>query len=225
MVNTVGSCKTYWQRNWVNIKQNLILSEKQRKVIIGSLLGDGTMNIGKKGKNANFKVEQGLAQKEYTEWKYEILKPWVSTEPKISFRYHENGEKYAKSWWFRTVRHPILTKLHNEFYVTRTAGRKKILPNNLSKEIDPLVLAVWIMDDGCFTNNRIDISTYSFSLLEIQSLQEIFRDIFELKALFYKDRDKGFRLYFNQAETKKLIPIISPYIISSMRYKIGFATP
>lgn len=226
MVNTVGSWETkHWQKKWLNIKQNLILTTEQKKIIIGSLLGDGTMYIGKKGQNANFKVEHGLAQEQYTKWKYAILKPWVATEPKISFRYRENGEKYQKSWWFRTIRHPILTELHNKFYVVEGVNRKKLLPKDLPGEIDPLVLAVWIMDDGSFSKGRIDISTYCFSISEISFLQDILRDKFGLKALSYKDRDKGIRIYFNKSETAKTIQIISPYIISPMRYKIGFPTP
>ena len=71
----------------------------------------------------------------------------------------------------------------------------------------------------------IDISTYSFSLLEINFLQKCFRNNFDIKANYYRDRDKGYRIYFNQEETKKIIKIIHPYIIPSMMYKIRFRNP
>ena len=227
MVNTVGSCENkHWQKKWIPIKKSLVLNSKQRALIIGSLLGDGTMRLGKGAQNVNFKVEHGLMQKEYVEWKYQILKPLVFTEPKVSYRYTENGEKYAKSWWFRTIRHPFLTEIYDRFYKGngfRTG--KKIIPPEIKSELNPLSLAVWIMDDGCYSQNKIDISTYSFSLLEINTLQTIFNDIFSIKARYHRDRDIGYRMYFNQEETKKLIKIIYPYIIPSMMYKIGFATP
>lgn len=41
-------------------KQSLSFNRTQISVLIGSLLGDGTMRIGKKAQNANFKIEQGL---------------------------------------------------------------------------------------------------------------------------------------------------------------------
>lgn len=68
MGNTVGSCETkFWQKKWVPIKSALFLTSRQKEFIIGSLLGDGTMRIGEGGKNANFKVEHGLQQKELVE--------------------------------------------------------------------------------------------------------------------------------------------------------------
>jgi len=227
MVNTVGSCETkYWHKKWIPIKKSLKLNLKQRRLIIGSLLGDGTMRLGKGAKNVGFKVEHGLAQKEYVEWKYRILKQFVFTEPKISYRYDENGQRYKKSWWFRTIRHPSLTEIYRKFYKGNDyRNGRKIIPVGIRKEFTPLVLAVWIMDDGSFSRHKIDISTYSFSLSELNILQECFRDSFDIKANYYRDRDKGYRMYFNQEATKKLIKVIRPYIIPSMMYKIGFRNP
>jgi hypothetical protein len=222
MVNTVGSCENkHWHKKWITIKKSLKLNSKQRELIIGSLLGDGTMRLGKNAQNVNFKVEHGLAQKEYVVWKYQILKQFVFTEPKISYRYDEEGNRYEKSWWFRTIRHPFFTKIYREFY--RGNGYRngrKVIPKGLKNEFTSLVLAVWIMDDGSFSRNKIDISTYSFSLKEINILQRHFKDIFNIKMNYYRDRDKGYRMYCNQEETQKLIKIISPYIIPSMMYKI-----
>ena len=57
MVNTVGSYENkYWQKKWAFTK-NLPINSLQYSLIIGSLLGDGTMRIGKGAVNANFKVE------------------------------------------------------------------------------------------------------------------------------------------------------------------------
>jgi len=81
------------------------------------------------------------------------------------------------------------------------------------------------MDDGSYSRGKIDISTYSFSLKEINTLQEVIKKVFGIKANYYRDRNKGFRMYFNQEDTKKLIKLIHPYIISSMMYKIGFRDP
>ena len=216
----------YWHKKWIPIKKSLLLTSKQKALILGSLLGDGTMRKGKGAKNVNFKVEHGLAQKQYVQWKYEILKPLVFTEPRLSYRYNENGEKYAKSWWFRTIRHPFLTSIYEEFYKgDGYRNGRKIIPKKIKNELSPFILAVWIMDDGSYSRNRIDISTYSFSLLEMNTLITLLKDIFNLQAKFYRDRDKGCRMYFNQQETKKLIKIIYPYIIPSMMYKIGFRNP
>jgi len=227
MVNTVGSYENkHWQKKWIPIKQSLTLTSDQRTIIIGSLLGDGTMRIGRNAKNANFKVDHGLAQKEYVEWKYAALKKFVFTEPKISYRYDENGDKYAKSWWFRTIRHPALTGIYKKFYTGEGyRNGKKIIPDDIASDINPLAIAVWIMDDGSYSRKKIDISTYSFSLPDIILLKELLKKKFNVGANHYKDREKGCRIYFSQEETKNLIQIIYPYIIPSMMYKIGFRNP
>jgi len=159
MVNTVGSYENkHWHKKWIPIKQSLNLTLNQKAIIIGSLLGDGTMRLGKNAKNANFKIEHGLAQREYAEWKYQMLKELVFTEPRISYRYHENGDKYAKSWWFRTIRHPLLTGIYKRFYVGENYRTgKKIIPKDIKVDLNPLAIAVWIMDDGSYSRQKIDI--------------------------------------------------------------------
>lgn len=184
------------------------------------MLGDGTMRIGQGARNANFKVEQGLVQKDLVFWKYKILKPWVSTPPSLSYRYDEKGIKYIKSWWFRTVRHPILTEIHDKFYKNGI----KIVPNDIDKSLDKLAVACWVMDDGSYSKkSKIDISTYSFTLNEVEKLLKIFRNKFSIDGNYYKDRDKGYRIYFNMDATKELINIVEPYVIDSMKYKIGYS--
>lgn len=220
----MGSCENInWQKKWRKIKNDLVLTKEQRSLIIGSLLGDGTMRIGKNAIHANFKVEHGLAQKEYVLWKYGILKPFVFTEAKLSYRYRLNGTKYPKSWWFRTIRHPCLTEIYKNFYEGEGyRNGKKLIPLNIAKDLNPLSLAVWIMDDGCLSRGKIDISTYSFSKSDIEYLKKLFLEKFLIETNSYRDRDKGYRMYCRKTETDKMIEIIQPYIIPSMKYKIGF---
>ena len=227
MVNTVGSYENkHWQKKWVHLKSEIHFTPKQQSLIVGSLLGDATMRMGKGAINANFKIEQGLMQKEYVLWKYEILKPLVLTKPKLSYRYDEKRNKYEKSWWFRTIRHPKFTETYFKFY--KVSGYRcgtKIVPKSISGLIDPMALAIWIMDDGSYSKGRIDISTYSFSLSEIKLLQVVIHERFTIDMNFYKDRDIGYRMYCNTKQTQKLIEVIHPYIIKSMMYKIGFHNP
>ena len=124
-------------------KKKLTFSRLQTSVLVGSLLGDGTLRLGKGAINVNFKVEHGLRQKEYVFWKYQVFKEWVTTPPKLSVRYDGNRLPYPKSWWFRTIRHPEITLFHKKFYPFGI----KIVPNDIKNFLDPLAFAVWIMDD------------------------------------------------------------------------------
>jgi recombination protein RecA len=227
MVNTVGSLETkYWQSKWIDLKKSLVLTLEQRSLIAGSLLGDGTMRLGEGARNANYKVEQGLVQKSYVFWKYKLLKSFVPAEPKLSYRYDSVKGKYPKSWWFRTVRHPLLTEIYHLWYVgdEYRTGRK-IVPKTIEGELTPLALAVWIMDDGSYSRGTITISTYSLTTDEIEMLCDALRNRYGIKARYHRDRDKGYRMYCNQSETKRLVETITPYIIPSMMYKIGIKTP
>ena len=222
MDNIVGSpivISKFEARKWSQNKLNLELTKDQFSLIVGSLLGDGTMRIGQGAINANFKVEHGLMQKDLVISKYEILKPWVLTKPKISYRYNIDGSKYEKSWWFRTVRHSKLTEIRKTFY----PNGKKIIPQAIDVWLSTPALAWWIMDDGCYSKSKIDISTYSFALAEVERLLKLINHKFSVTGKYFKDRDKGFRMYFNTTETKRLVDLIEPYVIDSMRYKIGYS--
>lgn len=202
-------------------KTKLNLTQTQNSILVGSLLGDGTLRVGKGAVNANFKTEQGLAQKDYVIWKYSYFREWVLTPPKISYRYDNNGQRYKKSWWFRTVRHPEITYFHKLFY----SKRKKVVPKIIGQYLNPLSFAVWIMDDGSFNRGIYDISTYSFKEDEIQILQQVLKDRFQINARYFYDRDKGYRMYFLKSESSKICSVISPHIISCMKYKLPLLTP
>lgn len=225
MVNIVGSYENkHWTKYWSEIKSCTSITPQQRALIIGSLLGDGTMRIGKKAVNANFKVEHGLEQEALVRWKYTILQSLVHTEPKISYRNSSTGERYQKSWWFRTIRHPLLTEIYDSFYEREgyRTGRK-IIPKDIARDLNPQALAVWIMDDGSYNRDTISISTHSFSIEDIQILQKVFKQSFNVIMRFHNDMDRGYRMYANKQETKKLVQVIHPYIIPSMVYKIGIS--
>ncbi len=182
------------------------------------------MRMGKGAINANFKVDHCLKQKEYVMWKYEILKDFVPTEPKLSYRSTQKGARYKKSWWFRTIRHPILTDIYREFYKTDSYRcGKKIVPERIISLLDPLGIAVWVMDDSSYSKGKIDISTYSFTLREIELLKKVMQEKFSITMSYFNDRDIGYRMYCTTKETRKLSDLIYPYIIKTMRYKIGLS--
>jgi len=57
MVNTVGSSESkYWNKKMVSLKKEMQLTSKQRSFIIGSMLGDATMRVGKKQKMPTLKL-------------------------------------------------------------------------------------------------------------------------------------------------------------------------
>ena len=50
------------------------LSDQARAIILGSILGDGSLKIQKKSSSANLQIRHSEVQKEYLLWKAEMLK-------------------------------------------------------------------------------------------------------------------------------------------------------
>ena len=85
---------------------------------------------------------------------------------------------------------------------------------------NPLVLAVWIMDDGTKEGNQLRINTQSFSKSENELLIKILRAKLGIDAAL--NRDKGrFRLRVKGESMPKLKRLVKKYFIPSMLYKLS----
>ena len=197
-------------------KIHLSLTKRQKKILIGLLLGDGHLEKLYNPALARLKVEHSYKQKEYVDWLYKKLKPWVRTEPKI--RRMKTWGKLRKNYRFSTYGHRILGKLRERFY----KGRKKIIPDDLEKDINSLALAVWYMDDGSIKSKRhkgVFLNTQGFRKNDVRRLQRILKNKFEIVSTTRKDKN-GEQIYLGGKSGEKFIVLINTYIISSMKYKI-----
>ncbi len=199
------------------------LNQKQHSILIGSLLGDGTLWLGKGATNVNFKIEHGLAQKNYVFFKYKIFKEFVGTPPKLSFRYNVIfNKRYPKSWWFRTLRNSLFNSYFYSFY----KDGKKIVPNEIKSLLTPLGLAVWIMDDGSSNNKRtaLYLNSHGFEIKDQLKLCEALKRRFALDVRLHKDGDKR-RIYIPVKDTRSLFKIVVPYLLPEFFYKFPAVTP
>lgn len=203
-------------------KKHLVLSEKQRFFLIGSLLGDGNMRIPGHNINANFIIAHGGGQKDYVWWKYLLLKEWVLTPPKKSVRrYHKDKTRSLISWRFLTISHPQLTEIYQIFY----QKNRKIIPKDIEKLlISPFALAVWVMDDGNRNRDALFLNTQNFSLQDQNKLCRCLKNNFGLESAINKhsisnDRQL-YRIRINTDSTKRLYYLIQEYLLPSMHYKI-----
>ena len=192
------------------------ISQFQKEVINGCLLGDGRLECRSKRGRARLRIHHGWKQKNLVLWKYRALKNLVATPPRkiISWRNPRNNKDYY-SWYF----HTLTLKELEEFYWNFFPDGNKKLPKNIFQILTPLSLAVWIMDDGCLDKKSIILNTQNFSLTENKFLQKIFKKKFNLNSGINKDRS-NWRLRFIRRDFRKLQNLIEPYIIPLMRYKI-----
>ncbi len=111
------------------------LSEDQMKLVMGSLLGDGSLRYAS-AHNAQFRVGHGERQREYCEWKQQMLAPFAN---KIAPTGNGIG--------FDTIPMRQLAGLRDAVYAAE--GRKTVTPD-LVAQLDERAIAAWYCDDGTF---------------------------------------------------------------------------
>ena len=186
------------------------LTQIERSIIIGSLFGDGYLRIVPGRFNALLEINHTIHQKEYVDWKYEMLKSICKSGP-VSRK--GNGKRIA--YRFNTRQHRELTELHKLFY----ANGKKHLPDNI--KLDPIILAIWYMDDGskCGTSSFY-LNTQQFNSNDQIMCMKMLSDL-GIETTLNKDKEY-LRIRIKCASLNRFFNLVAPHIIPSMYYKLGY---
>jgi len=185
------------------------LTSAQHAILVGSLLGDGTLRRQGNRLNALFEVNHSYKHQPYVDWKHQNFQNYILSLPKT-----RKGRGVRIAYRFTTRSLPVFTAYHNWFYVN---GIKRI-PKDL--KLDPLSLAVWFMDDGCKIRSALYLNTQQFTLSEQVFLQKLLLDTFGLKSALNRDKHY-FRIRFTTESSKSLRRLVEPYVIESMKYKLA----
>lgn len=202
---------------------------EETQIIIGSLLGDGSLSRlkGPKGES-HFYEGHGKAQLSYLQWKYDKLKRFIGC--RIYPLTHSLSGKKHTTYNFLTRKSPLFTNLRKSFYVdAHQQDSRKIVPYKIvEKWMTPLTLAVWIMDDGTRTSSHIiQLMSQSFSKDENDFLVKV---LYEKFAVISKsvpfENGSGWILSIqtkdntnNKINLENLKKIVSPHIHKDLAYK------
>ena len=200
-----------------NYKQTLSLTKRQEEILIGMILGDGHLEKLYTPELSRLKVEHSYKQKDYVDWLYQEFKNWVRTEPKVKIK--KVWGKIHTNYGFTTYGHKLLGNFQNEFY---DKDKKKVISISLIKNITPLVLAIWYMDDGSVKSSKhkgVFLNTQSFNREGIKELQNILEKKFGISSSTRKD-ETGEQIYLGGNSGEKFIRIIESFVIPSLKYKI-----
>jgi len=198
------------------------LSPTQLQLILGSLMGDGCLSPNTRGRSGvRFRMGHGAKQAAYLDWKVEML----GNIP-CSRSANATGAVFADV-------HPLpeLAELRSAVYF---GDGKKHLTWDYLKAVTPLALAIWYMDDGCFTlrskgvqertrggTGRIEICVEAMSPGSRERLVQYLRDT---RGLDVKLTERGAQrknvLRFTTASTEKFQRLVAPYVHPSMAYKL-----
>jgi len=193
------------------------LTYEQKQVILGTSIADGHIFRKNQKRHGALSIKHSIKQLELVNCKYETLKELVRTSPTIQISYIKGKQYKCKS--FRTLTHDYFTYLHNELYTKNYDGKFiKHLCKNILNKIDPMGLAIAYMDDGTVHHKQRDFCFECYSKKEQQMFCDWLNEKYKLKARVIKYNKTRWRIRIYSWQ--KFDEIISPFIISSMKYKI-----
>jgi hypothetical protein len=193
------------------------MNQFQRSILTGLLLGDGHLETVTRDQTYRLKVEHSLKQKEYVDWLYAQWKDFIKREPYLKEKMLH--EKKFSCYGFTTHSSGEFRFYAQQFY----KGRKKVIPKLFAKLIDPVALAIWFMDDGSFKSihhKTYIIHAIGYTKSELEIVQKVLDKKFGIKITLHKQYDR-WRIYFLSETADKFKKLIEPYIVPSMKYKLG----
>jgi len=204
--------------------KNSFLSDQCKTIVLGSVLGDGSLKIQKPYKNARFSFRHSVQQQDYFFWKVQQLKE-ISGE-KCWWKQAPNGYggemlRYQSLALEQLTELCRLTHKHNQIVIRR----------RWLNHLTPLSLAVWWLDDGSLIGNgkRGVICTDPFSFEAQKILAQYLSKVWNIKTAIAKitrERDGIKREYYrlwirSSEELKKFLRIVLPHVpVATMLPKV-----
>lgn len=155
------------------LSYNRILSDEQKSILRGSLLGDSCITKAKSGK-CRMRFVHGPKQYDYLDWKYEKIKDIVLTPPRVRNTPKAFG---SESKTFVTQVNRYITDLYCESYKNGI----KFIDKKYLHNCDTLAIAVWVMDDGYLYKNGGSLSTHGFSISENRIIAKFLSERYKVK--------------------------------------------
>jgi recombination protein RecA len=196
------------------------LSDLQWQVVLGGLMGDGALSSTRSGSGARFRWGHGAKQVEYGDWKASLFA-----------NIHVSRSTNAKgAVFFDCQPLPELAELRAAVYL----GGKKVFSHDYLKQLTPLSLAVWYMDDASFSirakgvqartadgSGRAEICVEAMSPDTRVRLRDYLAGTWGIHAtLIQRGALQKTYLVFPKDETAKLHALIAPFVHPAMQYKL-----
>ncbi|GEM_PF-170165 len=222
------SHKVNWENNSESRtadKENLIdevwrekdskLTEDERQVIYGTLLGDGYLFRGKALPNSTYlQIDHGVAQFAYLFWKYEML---YSLGPRITqnIKYLDTAQRVVSVTYLDTTSGYYYGKLARLFY----NEKGKIVSDEILSKLDHLGVAVWLMDDGSREGNELAFNTQSFCVEDRKKLISFLNNKYDAKFYEADYAPGAIRCNFKYLEV--FLRNVRPFVLPMFQYKLG----
>jgi hypothetical protein len=208
------------------------LDSRVKMILLGSLLGDGSINIQKNYVNARFQMRHSGKQESWFNWKVSILRS-LATDKSVHKSAPDGFQKKSKNptgkLHFQTRALPVLTEI---FKIVEKGGKKYIQRSWLN-HLNAEALMVWWLDDGSLVKNHKNgiFCTHGFSEKEVKILSQYLKRVWGVHTTLSKVKKKVSQknsstyeptvLRLNTTNLVKFLRIIMPYVpVESMLYKL-----
>jgi recombination protein RecA len=209
----------------------MIQGKKQgREFLVGTVLGDTSLIMNKRAKEAYVYFGHAESQKEYAEWKTSIISScypigFTSCKAKGMTVPYGQRQPFYKYW---SSRHHRITAIYKRMYID---GKKRIT-DDVIKWLSPVSIAVLFMDDGCKetamnrqgTERRLrtyKISLGNFPIADVDRLSTYISKEYDLLTRVYLEHNQNPCLKICGEESRaRFRRLVEPYMHNSMMYKL-----
>lgn len=205
------------------MNQEMSLSDREREIILGSMLGDGSLKLHRGYANARFSFRHSIKQKEYFDWKVGELKG--ISGPVNVFLQKKDGWSRVEKLRFQSRALPSLTELYR-----RTCKKGKlIIERNWLNQLTTLSLLVWWCDDGSIIGGgrKGVFCTDGFEEKAVRRLAQYLKVVWKIKThvgainrVRQEETKRYWRLWLSTEELKRFLRIILPELkVPDLLYK------
>lgn len=202
------------------------ITKESRNLLIGLLLGDGTIS-----NNNVFKLSHCKDQLDYLEWKIKQLNESGIRNNGIKEYISTKGYNTGKLVYYSQLNIiPFIKVLRRVVYRPhKILGNRKLLNRLTAKEI-----AIWYMDDGHINYRRTNGKTHGFYIkiatclpkTELQIIIDYFKEIWDIQFYMFHEgkKEDSYSLCCGTKEGIKFINIVKQYVLQvpSMQHKIEY---
>lgn len=195
------------------------LTQQQKEVIVGTMLGDASMERVKTNHNSRIAFQQTFpGHASYVTRLFIIFRNLVGQCPRIITRKPDirTGNVYS-TLGFKSLTFPCLNTYYELFYKQGV----KTVPLNIEELLTPQALAYWIMDDGGKgTDGSMILHTRAYTLADVKLLQQALYLNFKLETRLTEKVPNQWVIVISAKQETSLKNVVLDYMCLSMLYKL-----
>lgn len=200
------------------------LNKSQKSLLIGMLIGDGTIT-----NHPDYKIDHSMSQEEYLKWKLSLLDS--ENIKNTGFKLYKSSSGYNKGETICRVRvstNMTIKALRRSIYIP-----KKTITRNLLNWLTAREVAIWFMDDGCININTSEQRGNSIQRVikiatcvnepTVNIIIDYFKEVWNIDFRPFKEGKDTYSIAScTEEDCIKFVQIVKPYVLQvpSLLYKI-----